>query len=214
MVKYVIGELLSAKQLDFQEYLVQNLHSTVGGAMTWLSSKFDECVRTGIIDERSVNPLSELTRSHRNAYPRLLTISPESRVNDRQGDAKVYAKLSQRSPLRDSDVYDVLKSVIESYAPGLDIKPGEVLLDVPRFDREDTTGHIYVYSDLPDAKPLGDLFDASPILGKLRLARDYYVKRLRFYVHPRVHQGLRTYQTSLHDALLERLRADVGEGRL
>jgi hypothetical protein len=214
MVKYVIGELLSVKKLSFQDYLVENLHSTVGAAMAWLSGRFDQSVADGSLDKDSVNPLAELTQSHRIAYKRLLTISPDSRVSDRHADAKVYAKLSQRSPFLDRAVYEVVASVIDEFAPGLHVRAGEILLDVPRFDRDDSLGNVFVYSDPPDATSLGDLFEASPILGKLKLSRDYYVKRLRFYVHPRVHQGLRTHQQALHGALLARLRLDVSEGRL
>lgn len=214
MVKFVIGSLLASKRFSFEKYLGDTLHGPTNDALMLLSREFDNAVAAGVVDDSAVNPLKELQNSERNAYRRLLTISPKSSVESRVNDAQIYQLVSSQSPLLDADFAKMIAGVLNEVVPGVNPRPGEILLDVPRARREESEGKVLVYSDPPDTAYLGDLSQASPVLNNLTQSFELYVKRLRVFIHPRIHALVLPKSEQVHKALLTRLRADAKAGVL
>lgn len=214
MVKYVIAELLRAKSFDFVDYYQKTLHGTTVDALRYLSAAYDSSVAGGSITGDSVNPLSGLLASQRNAYRRLLTISPRSTVEARSQDAAIYNRIQGRSPLDDASIVSVVADAIRGQIPSIRIQPGEILLDVPRANRESSKGKVIVYADPPDAVSIGDIVTASPVLQNLGQSFELYVKRLRIFVSPGLSRVVGERHVEVHHAVLERLRSEAQEGRL
>lgn len=98
--------------------------------------------------------------------------------------------------------------MLETIKPGLHIRPGEILLDLPRVRREETGRKLLVYADRPGAELIGEVSSISPLLNKLKDQFDLYAKRLRIFVHPRVDRELEGLQEHAHRAVLEMLRRE------
>jgi hypothetical protein len=91
----------------------------------------------------------------------------------------------------------------------LDIKPGEVLLDIPRARREEGGGKVLVYTD-DRREQLGELFTISPFMEQHRESFELHVKRLRVFLHPRVYDELedKGVLERAYDQTLQRLRSE------
>lgn len=136
-------------------------------------------------------------------------------MGERKGDARIYDAIKGRSALGYGAVIEAVREVLESEVPGLDsVRSGEILLDVPRAQREDSRGRILVYADPPDPAYLDELHKASPVLQNLGQSFELFVKRMRFFIHPRIMKKIDGHDGRIHEALLERLRSDAQEGRL
>lgn len=205
MVKYVIAALLASKSLFFPSFLSETLYGSQLEALGWLSARFDAAVSAADVDPQSVNPISGLLESRRQAYQRLLTISHQSMYPaSRRKDHTIFSKIANRSALRDFEISNLVASTIETVMPELKIHPGEVLVDVPRVNRGDPNGKILVYSD--EDEYLEDLFIASPLLSQNKSAYELYVKRMRVFIHPRVATKLGRRMTDARHAVLVALR--------
>jgi HD superfamily phosphohydrolase/tRNA A-37 threonylcarbamoyl transferase component Bud32 len=189
MVKFQIASLLRAERFDFSRYLAETLHISQDGALRWLNDHFLAARNEGAIDSETVNPIEDLLLSRRLIYKRLLTISGKSRISNRQPDYKIFERLRALSPLKDHQVCGIIAEVLESVVPGLEIRPGEVLLDVPRARQEEAGGRVLVYTD-DGREQLGELFTISPFMEQHRESFELHVKRLRVFLHPRVYDEL------------------------
>jgi len=210
MVKFQIASLLQANALQFNEFVLETLHLSANGAMRWLNDKFKAAIRTNGIDRDTVNPIEGLLLSRRDIYRRLVTISPRSEVDERTNDRFIHEGLRARNPLEDSDICDKTSAVLQLVLPSLKVRPGEVLLDLQRVRREDLDGKILVYSDSPGATYLGELSKISPVLRGLEQQFDFYAKRLRIFIHPRLQEDLAAagLQEKAHEATLDMLRSE------
>jgi HD superfamily phosphohydrolase/tRNA A-37 threonylcarbamoyl transferase component Bud32 len=212
MVKYQIGCLLKAKALHFDKFVAGTLHLSVDGALRWLADAFQRSIRNNEIPDNSVNPIEGLLDSRREIYRRLVTVSPVSKLDARAQDRHIYEGLNRRSALEDNLVCEDTASVLEAVKPGLNVRPGEILLDLPRVRRrEEIGGKILVYADSPGATFLGELSNISPVLAGLQEQFDRYAKRLRIFVHPRIYRALDGVEEKAHKAVLEMLRSEFGE---
>jgi hypothetical protein len=189
MVKFQIASLLRAERFDFARYLADTLHVGWDSALRWLDDRFLSARQEGVIDGDTVNPMSDLLVSRRLIYKRLLTISGKSRIPNRQPDYRIFERLRALSPLKDHVVCGIIAEVLESVVPGLRIRAGEVLLDLPRARREDAGGRVLVYTD-DGREQLGELFTISPVMEQHRESFELHVKRLRVFLHPRVYAEL------------------------
>lgn len=207
MVKFQIASLMRAGSLDFEAYVADSLHFGIDGALRWLNSRFVRAQVEGDIDPETVNPIAELLESRRVIYKRLLTISGKSAIAGRDPDYRIYRQVQAQSPLEDHVVHQLVKSALQSVAPTLDVKPGEVLLDLPRVPRDETTGRVLVYTD-DTAEFMGELFQISPNLHQHQQSFEQYVKRMRIFLHPRVYGHLlrNGLESRAHKATLDALR--------
>ena len=203
MIKFAISELLLAGRFDFTRFVAETLYTGSDSALRWLHARFQEAQADHAIAPEVVNPLDDLVIARRRIYKRLVTISPRSMPLARARDRVIFEGLRDRSPVDDRDFCRDIAEQLESAFDGLSIAPGEVLLDMPRRNREELGGKVLVYSDEP-TDYLGELFTISPVLRGLSEAFDVYAKRLRLFVHPRVADQLegedehqRAYETIL-----------------
>jgi HD superfamily phosphohydrolase len=213
MVKHQIGALLKGRSLKFDEFIMGTLHLSANGALHWLDRAFKQAIRDGSVNGESVDPLDGILSSRREIYKRLVTISPKSQLESRGSDRYIYEGLRRRSPLDDDQVCEKVARVLESLKPGLRVLPGEVLLDLPRVRREESGGKVLVYADEPGAELIGDLFTISPVLSGLQEQFDFYAKRLRIFIHPRLEHELEGIQEKAHRQVLDMLRDDFDGGR-
>ena len=197
MLKYQIGCLIRVGLMDFDSYILDTLHNGADGALRWLDARFRYAQDDGAISEAVVNPMADLLHSRRAIYQRLITISGKSTIANRDADHEIYSRVQLLSPLQDEIVYAVVESALSEVMPELRIRPGEILLDLPRVSRDTTKGKILVYTD-DGATLMGELFKISPNLLQHQMWFEQYVKRMRIFVHPRVHNALRK------EVLLER----------
>lgn len=137
MVKYQVASLIQAGAFDFSRFLVDTLHLGSDGALRWLNDRFLEARDQQVIDGDSTNPLEDLLLSRRLIYKRLITISGKSRIANREPDHKIFENLRAMSPLKDEQVCVLIGGVIREVCPDITIKPGDVLLDLPRARREE-----------------------------------------------------------------------------
>ena len=212
MIKFVIGELILAGEMDFLAYISDTQYLSSDGAMRWLSGRFELARRSGKISDDCVNPLEPLLHADRAIYKRIVTISTRSRVVGREPDHKVFETIRGMSPLDDRKVVKTVERALTAILPDLDIKPGEVLLDLPRPRREETTGEVLVYTDMGD-QLIGELFSVSPILEKQKDSFELNVKRLRIFLHPRLEKRIQeaNAETQAYKVSLEALRKEWGE---
>lgn len=186
MVKFQIACLLRARIFDFEAYIHDTLHCGAHGALRWMNDRFEYGLQDGAIPPETVNPLTDILQSRRVIYRRLITISGKSAIPGRDPDFAIYGRVQALSPLSDDIVCKVIKGVLESVMPGILVRPGEILVDLPRVSRDTPTGNVLVYTD--EGKTLmGDLFSISPNLQQHQDAFDRFVKRMRIYVHPRIY---------------------------
>jgi HD superfamily phosphohydrolase len=209
MVKYQIAALVRAGAFDFTRFLEETVHLSSDGALRWLTKQFLDARAADVIDPQAVNPVEDLLLSRRLIYKRLLTISGKSRIPNREPDHKIFERLRAKSPLGDDQVCDLVAEVLEEVAANLVIRPGEVLLDLPRARREEAGGRVLVYTD-DRREQLGELFTISPFLEQHRESFELHVKRLRVFLHPRVYNYLEAEGVLgvAYDECLHRLRAE------
>jgi HD superfamily phosphohydrolase len=205
MVKFIIAELLRVKRFDFTEFVSDTLHVGADAALRWLHDRFETARENGIIDAQTTNPLADLVASRRRIYKRLVTVSPKSWTPARAHDHYIFEALQRRSPMDDSSICNEIALVLSSLLPNEAISPGDVLIDLPRREREELGGVALVYADEP-REFVGELFSVSPVLSQLREAFDLFAKRMRVFVHPRIWESFGADQTVAHNAVLERLR--------
>ncbi|WP_346957995.1 protein kinase [uncultured Arthrobacter sp.] len=189
MLKYQIGELLKAEELPFDDYLTDTFHLSGQEALSWINARFEKMQIGKASSDRSVNPMAAIHQSQRAIYKRLVTISGDSRLQSRSPDRRVFQQLRRMSAFDDSTVTDLIRDALQQVHPGLNVRPGEVLLDIPRPNREEAGGQILVYTD-DGREAIGDLFKISPFLEKQRESFELHVKRMRVFIHPRLHQTL------------------------
>jgi hypothetical protein len=209
MVKYQVASLIRAGTFDFGRFLQDTLNLSSDGALRWLNDRFLEARTQEVIDPDSVNPLEDLLLSKRLIYKRLITISGKSRIASREPDHKIFERLRAMSPLKDDQVCNLISEVLREVCPDITIRPGDVLLDLPRARREEAGGRVLVYTD-DKREQLGDLFTISPYLEQHRESFELHVKRLRVYIHPEVYDELdsRGRLQAAYDRSLEILRAE------
>jgi uncharacterized protein len=212
MVKYQIGALLRGNQLHFDDLIMGTLHLSGDGALRWLDRAFKDAIRNGAIEDSTVDPMEGILGSRREVYKRIVTISPKSLLDSRSQDRFIYEGLRGRSALDDVRVCESVARALERVKPGLRVRPGEVLLDLPRVRREEIGGRLLVYADDPGAELLGDLSNISLVLAALREQFDLYAKRLRIFVHPRLYRELEDVQQSAYQEVLDMLRSDFDGG--
>lgn len=218
MVKFVIASLLKAKRLDFERYLMSTLHSSTREALRWLSQEFEDARLAGVLPENIVNPIAELNYSQRNAYQRLMTISPKSEISSRGIDHQIFEAANRYSALDEDRFCAVAATVLNNRFPTMKVRPGEILLDLPRASKEESDGRIFVYADEPGAEYIGELGgprSVSPLLGPtLSMSFDLYVKRMRMFIHPRVYRFIGQDFSSVHSEVLDNYREQVRGGRI
>lgn len=208
MVKFQIGSLLRSNRLQFTDFILETLHLSADGALRWLNRVFASAIRNGAIDDSTVDPMANVLTSHRDIYKRLVTISPKSQLDSRSRDRFIYEGLIRRSSLEDMRVCQDVAGALEAVKPGLGVRPGEVLLDLPRVRREEIGGKLLVYADDPGAELLGELSAISPVLAGLQQQFDLYAKRLRIFVHPRLDRELEGIRERVYEVILEMLRSE------
>lgn len=189
MVKSLIWQLLKNNQLNYSEFLLDTSFMGVDSSLRYLSQKFEALRSQGLLADNATNPIQGLLASQRSIYKRILTISPESNVSSRRSDHLVHESLQRLSPREQEQVTEDIRELLNSSFPTLDMKPGDVLLDIPLSKREMLGGRALVYADDSD-ELLGDIFDLSPLLEGLKDSFDRYAKRLRVFVHPDAHDAL------------------------
>lgn len=190
MLKYQIGCLIRAGLMDFDAYILDTLHQGADGALRWLDKRFRYAQDDGAIDRIVVNPMADLLESRRVIYQGLITISGKSTIPNRDADHQIYSRIQALSPLQDEVVYQVVENALNEVMSGLKIRPGEILMDLPRVSRDTTKGTVLVYTDRGDTL-MGELFKISPNLQQHQQSFEQYVKRMRIFVHPRIHETLR-----------------------
>ena len=195
--------------MDFSQYVCDTIHRGPDTALHWLDSKFRKAQADGQIDELTVNPMADLLVSRRVIYKRLITISGASRIQNRQPDFKIFERVRGKSPLKDHEVCNLITEVLHGLDASLGIRPGEVLLDIPRARREESGGLVLVYTD-DGHQFLDGLFEISALLQGHKESFELNVKRMRIFLHPRVYAQLESanrvsdaYRACL-DALRER----------
>lgn len=190
MLKYQIGSLIRAGLMDFDSYVMDTLHQGPNGALRWLDKRFRYAQDDGAISETVVNPMAGLLESRRVIYQRLITISGKSTIPGRDPDHQIYSGVQARSPLEDDDVCSVVERALKEVMPGLDVRPGEILVDLPRVSRDTSKGAVLVYTDKGHSL-MGELFKLSPNLQQHQHWFEQYVKRMRIFLHPRIYEEVR-----------------------
>lgn len=152
------------------------------------------------------NPLDSLLRNERLIYKRVLTLSPKTQSDERAGDEGIYRYLSTWTTLQLMDLTDELRLHLESELKR-PIVSGDILIDLPRREREEMGGHVIVWSD-DGREILGDLNKISPIVQVLHNSFDLYAKRLRVFLHPRLAEDdVVQIRTAVLDFLRGRFRS-------
>lgn len=211
MIKFQIGALISCGALDFDRFIIETLHLSSDGALRWINDEFCKAEVRGMLEPETVNPIGEVLLSRRAIYKRLITISGKSRIPGREPDHRIFERVRGISPLDDSSLLKTVGRVVESHCSGLHLKPGELLLDLPRPRREEAGGQVLVYTD-DGASFMGELFSISPFLSQHRESFELNVKRMRVFVHPRVYEQLTSEGKlqNIYDACLDELRSEFG----
>ena len=152
--------------------------------------------------------MTDLLESRRTIYRRLLTISGQSVIPGRDPDHQIFRRVRSQSVLRDVVTTDIVAEALDSVQKNLQIRPGEVLIDIPRVSRDASTAKVLVYTE-DNHEYMGDLFKILPNLQQHQSSFDQYVKRMRIFVHPRIFNKLVRSDNvrRAYDAILEALRA-------
>jgi hypothetical protein len=211
MIKFQIKELILSGELDFGNYVEETLHLTSDAALRWLNQRFVDAQARKRIEPSTVNPIEPLLVSERAIYKRLVTISGNSRIKGRKPDHKIFERVQGLSPLDDDQVLATIRQALQDVVPGLTIRRGELLLDLPRQRREEAGGSVLVYTD-DGTTLMGDLFEISPFLENHKESFELNVKRMRVFLHPRLDAEIRKAGASskAYEACLAALRKEWG----
>ncbi len=208
MLKFQIASLIQAGLFDFDSYIKDTLHMGSDGALRWLNTRYEYAQDDGAIDPLAVNPMKDLLESRRVIYRRLLTISGKSVISGRDPDHVIFSRTRAQSPLADETLHRTIREALEEVHNNLKIRPGEILIDLPRVSRDTSAANVLVYTD-EDHKYMGELFKISSNLQLHQSSFDQYVKRMRVYIHPRIYSKLQDngLTEKAHAASLDALRS-------
>ena len=206
MAKFVIGSLIVGGAFDFNKYLSETENLSQWEALRYISSRYDRLFKDELKAGQRTNPLDSLLRNERLIYKRVLTLSPKTQSDERAGDEGIYRYLSTWTTLQLMDLTDELRLHLESELKR-PIVSGDILIDLPRREREEMGGHVIVWSD-DGREILGDLNKISPIVQVLHNSFDLYAKRLRVFLHPRLAEDdVVQIRTAVLDFLRGRFRS-------
>jgi len=179
MTKYVIAELRRRQKLDMVEYFSDTMFGTVHDALSLLSSRF--ATHAG----EHVNPLVGLAEGNRWLYKRIMTFAKE---DPDEGNKERYESMARIPSDKVAEITDLARELFAGPA-GREVRPGEVLLDVPTKRREFIGSPLLVYPHRsPDVgRPIKD---ASPLIASHALEFDIHVKKCRVFVHPHLFDAM------------------------
>jgi HD superfamily phosphohydrolase len=179
MTKYVIAELRRQGRLDMVEYVDDTMFGTVHDALALLSSRFASHASD------HVNPLVGLADGNRWLYKRIMTFAKE---DPDEGNKDRYEAMARIKSDKVAEITDLARQVFAEHA-GREVRPGEVLLDVPIKQREFIRSPLLVYPHRePDVgRPIKK---ASPLIDSHALEFDIHVKKCRVFVHPHLFDAI------------------------
>ena len=175
--KFVITQLVSARQLMFGEYLNRTFWSTEADAMNYLVQLFD----ANFTSDRYYNPLHGLVNGNRDIYKRLVTLAA-------QDEGALYEKLIEHEEAAPGVILDALGLFI----PKKELKVGVIIVDVPRKQRDTLDAErIRIVTQREGAKGCTERgLETSPLIAPLRGEFLNEVKKCRIFIARPVYREL------------------------
>jgi len=187
----VIALLAARDGFQFADYLRENLAAGERQAMSWLYDaveRFRVSPAASDAERNMRNPLEAMVRGDRLPYRRFVILEhgdPSTESLDHQ----IYKAIEKKTPSELLDLGHELGRMIGDLAPGLVVRSGDVLVDLPMRKRELSGGLTFVYGDTGDEQ-LGELMHVSPLLKGWQAEFDMHAKRCRVFIHPEVDEAL------------------------
>lgn len=185
MHKFAIADLMRLKKLDFEAYFENTFFATQDEASALISQWYDSAhTRQGSWATEEVrNPLAGLVQGNRRLYKRLLTISN----GPGDADQRLYEKVREVGPYGVIDIAELVRKHLNEKHSGLELRYGDVLVDVPHKRREYLGSNVLVYLDRQPniGRNLSGGDDAvSALLKGLPDSYEHNVKKCRVFLHP------------------------------
>jgi HD superfamily phosphohydrolase len=199
MAKYVIAALKRHSALDMANYIEQTMFANNQDALAILSERFSQ------ISSDDVNPLIGLSNGNRWLYKRVLTFAKGDPDDD---ISRLYGALAFKRADEANEITDLAREALRE-AAGREVRPGEVLLDVPVKEREFSGSPVLIY--LRREPEVGrDIGKASPLIERYGQEFDQHVRKCRIFVHPQLYQDLGDKLEAGRAAIEEALRGSFG----
>jgi HD superfamily phosphohydrolase len=200
MIKYPIARMLEEGLLSVPDYIRHTLFKEYEASLEYLFTKFAqlETVRKG----EEVNTIAGLLEGERRIYK---TAFSTSRLDsDKAQD--IGDKLAGKSFDNIIKLEENLRKVVSEASDVTDIKPGEVLVDVPIKDRGraagERGGQVFVYSTTSDTKGTR-LRNYTPFLRAINEQHRRENRVSRVFVAPRIAEG------GSYEAVLSKVRGYI-----
>ncbi len=214
--KFVINELVVARNLAFSEFFDKTFRTNEGEALRILDIMYER-YRRG--NPGRINPISGLAQNKREIYKRLIVISKTKKSDEQtwqnltkanESDVTDKATIALSKFLESEKFADLRENKNEFFEDSGKLKRGALLVDIPGKARDTLKlDNVRIIRDSDSSSTDKSLKEVSPMLGHVTDAFLNEVKKCRVFIHPQLYEELD--RMNVIEAARSKVRSAISE---